>query len=245
MPNEASACENLVLASLDAPDRERLWRQLEPVILLRGQVLCESSRRISHVHFPTSALVSLSCGGAGGDSSDVALIGYDGIVGVTYCTDDEGAPGRAVVQRTGAALRVPAPVLRREFERGGSLHRLTLRYELLLMAQMSQAALCNRHHRVEQQLCRWLLTSMDLCGSTVLYITQQQLAGMLGVRREGVSGAAGKLQAAGILRWSRGRVRIVDRARLEGGACECYEALRAERGRLLPRAEPEVTSHSD
>jgi CRP-like cAMP-binding protein len=229
---------NAILAALAPDELLRLRPHLEHATLRVGQVLCEPGRRMNFVYFPTTALVSLLFSTATGDASDLALTGADGLVGISFFAMPEGAAGKAVVQRAGFALRAPASALLAEFQRGGALQLLALRYNLVLMAQIAQTALCNRHHKVEQQLCRWLLMCLDRSPGPVLEITQQQLAAMLGVRREAVSAAAGKLQALGVLRWSRGRVSVPDRALLERSACGCYCAVRGESHRLLPAIDP-------
>ena len=169
-----------------------------------------------------------------GASAEIAIVGNEGLVGIALFMGGETTPSRAVVQSSGQAFRLRAQVLKTEFERGGPLQHLLLRYTQALITQMAQTAVCNRHHSVEQQLCRWLLMSLDRLPSNELTMTQELIANMLGVRREGVTEAAGKLQRAGVIQYNRGRIRVLDRTRLEGMACECYEVVRKEFARLLP-----------
>jgi CRP-like cAMP-binding protein len=226
-----SATRNELLSALPADEYTRLQPHLRSTHLKAGEVL--SDGQVHHVYFPTSALVSLLCSTPTGESMDVALTGCDGMVGLPFAGAEPWAPSQAVVQRTGEALRLPLPVVRAEFHRGGSLQVLTLRYTQLLMAQMAQTALCSRRHRLDQQLARWILMSMDRCGSKRLDVTQQQLASMFGVRREGVSLAVARLQSAGVLHWGRGRMHVTDRAGLEALCCECYATLCATSHRLF------------
>lgn len=233
-----TTCANELLASLPAPDLERLEPHLRVAELESGQVLCQSTKAPRHVYFPTTALVSLLYNTPSGDAMDVAMTGSDGMVGMSFGPALAWAPGRAVVQRAGEALSLPAQVMQEEFARGGPLQWLTLRYTQLLMAQIAQTALCNRLHRLDQQLARWILTSLDRCGGDRLEATQQEVARMLGVRREGVSSAVRRLEDDGALYWGRGRLRVNDRTVLEKHCCECYPALRSLSERLAALTPP-------
>jgi CRP-like cAMP-binding protein len=199
-----------------------------------GSVLYESGSRLDHVYFPANSIVSLLYVMADGASAEIAVVGNDGVVGVSLFMGGETTPSRAVVQSAGVAYRLPGSVLKEEFRRGGATQQLLLRYTQALLTQMAQTAVCNRHHSVDQQLCRWLLLSLDRLSSNELAMTQELIANMLGVRREGVTEAAGKLQAAGVIRYSRGRITVLDRPALEAQACECYAVVKQESDRLLP-----------
>ena len=225
---------NRLLAVLPAADRERLYPHLEPVSMALGNVIYESGSRQEYVYFPTTSIVSLLYVMADGASAEIAVVGNDGMVGIALFMGGETTPSRAVVQSAGSALRLSGQVLKREFTRGGALQHLLLRYTQALLTQMAQTAVCNRHHSIDQQLCRWLLLSHDRLRSNTLIMTQELIANMLGVRREGVTEAAGALQSAGLIRYSRGRITIVDRPGLERRSCECYEVVRRESDRLLP-----------
>lgn len=202
-----------------------------------GHVLYESGDMLRHVYFPTNAIVSLLYVMEDGSSAEIAIVGNEGIVGISLFMGGETTPSRAIVQSAGNALRVSSNVLKTEFRRGGPLHNVLLRYTQALITQMSQTAVCNRHHSVEQQLCRWLLMSLDRLGSTELTMTQKLIANMLGVRREGVAESAGKLQKRGLIEYSRGRIVMLDRAGVEKCSCECYQVVKKEYERLLPRVE--------
>ncbi|MDB5898462.1 MAG: Crp/Fnr family transcriptional regulator [Ramlibacter sp.] len=227
-----TSCANALLAALPPPDFSRVERHLQTVTLEENQQLAGGRRAISYAYFPTQALVSHLCSTPSGESIEVAMTGPDGVVGFDFAQAPLWEPGPAVVQRAGEALRLPHSVMREEFARGEFMQLLVLRYGALLMAQMAQTALCNRLHRVDQQLCRWILMSVDRCGPGRMSITQQQLAAMLGVRREGVSAAVGRLQASGALRWGRGRLDVIDRSDLERNCCECYRTLKASASRM-------------
>jgi len=226
--------ENELLDALPADELQRLAGQLQRVLLHQDELLCGEGRPVVHVYFPTSALISVLCSTSTGDSMDVAVIGGDGGVGLTFSASAHWTPGRAVVQRSGEAWRLPLSVLLQEFAHAGTLLLLTLRYQQLLMAQMAQTALCSRLHRVDQQLCRWILTNVDRCGSERLDVTQEQVARMLGVRREAVSAAAVRMEAERALHWGRGHLRVLDRTALEAHCCECHETLRGEAQALFP-----------
>jgi CRP-like cAMP-binding protein len=226
--------QNHLLAVLPPPESERLFSHLEMVTLPLGEALSESGDQLNHVYFPTTAIVSLLYVMENGASAEIAVVGNEGIVGIALFMGGETMPNRAVVQSAGQAYRLPGQLLKQEFKRGGAFQHLLLRYTLALLSQMSQTAVCNRHHSVDQQLCRWLLLSLDRLPANVLSMTQELIANMLGVRREGVTEAAGKLQSAGLIHYSRGRITVLDRPGLEARVCECYEVVRKEFRRLLP-----------
>ena len=233
MPILHSPKQNHLLAALPAAEFERLLPHLELVPMARGEVLYESGGQLQHVYFPTTSIVSLLYLFADGASAESAVVGNDGILGISLFMGGETTPSRAVVQSAGYGYRLKAPVLMREFEQGGALQHLALRYTQALITQMAQTAVCNRHHSVEQQLCRWLLLSLDRLPSNELNMTQELIANMLGVRREGVTEAAGHLQAAGLIHYSRGRITVLDRPKLEQRVCECYAVVKKEFDRLL------------
>jgi CRP-like cAMP-binding protein len=204
------------------------------VTLPLGLVVFESGGKLRHLYFPASGIVSLLYATENGASTEIAVIGDEGVVGIALFMGGESTPSRAVVQSAGHAYRLKAAVLKSEFGRGGVLQQLLLRYTQALIAQMTQTAVCNRHHTVDQQLCRWLLLSLDRLPSNKLAMTQELIANMLGVRREGVTEAAGKLQEAGLIHYTRGHITVLDRPRLEARVCECYAVVRKEMDRLLP-----------
>lgn len=223
---------NLLLASLPAADFERLAPELEPAQLLVGDVVCEPGATMSHALFPATAIVSLQYVMENGASAEIAGVGREGMVGVQVFTGGESSPSRSVVQTGGLAWRLRQAVLVDEFNRGGALMRLLLRYTQALIAQMSLTAACNRRHSLEQQLCRWLLLTLDRLAGNELVMTQELIASMLGVRREGVTEAAGRLQRAGIISYRRGHITVVARTALETRVCECYGQVRDEFERL-------------
>jgi len=225
--------QNLLLAALPAPEFERLAPQLELVPMLLGESLYESGTRLHHVYFPTTSIVSMLYVLEDGSSAEIAVVGREGILGISLFMGGETTPSRAVVQSAGHGYRLKAALLKREFNRAGPVLHLLLRYTQALITQMAQTAVCNRHHSVEQQLCRWLLLSLDRLSSNRLVMTQELIANMLGVRREGVTEAAGKLQDAGLIRYSRGRIEVLDRTALEARSCECYAVVKRESDRLL------------
>jgi len=225
---------NGLLAVLPAAERERLFPHLEPLSLVLGDVLYESGSRQDYVYFPTSSIVSLLYVMEDGASAEIAIVGNEGMVGVSLFMGGETTPSRAIVQSAGAAFRLSGQLLKREFTRAGPMQHLLLRYTQALLTQMAQTAVCNRHHSVDQQLCRWLLLSLDRLPSNKLTMTQELIANMLGVRREGVTEAAGKLQSAGLIHYSRGHITVLNRSGLEARACECYEVVKRESDRLLP-----------
>jgi CRP-like cAMP-binding protein len=224
---------NHLLGSLPSTERAGLLPDLEPVTFKLGDVLYESGVALRHLYFPTTAVVSLLFVTESGASTELAVAGREGVVGIGLFMGGESTPSRAVVQIAGDALRLPVAALDREFKRGGPLQLGLLRYTQALITQMSQTAVCNRHHSVEKQLCRWLLLSLDRVDANELRMTQQLIADMLGVRREGVTEAAGKLQEWGCIRYSRGLIKVVDREGLERRVCECYSVVNREYGRLL------------
>ncbi|MEJ2013756.1 MAG: Crp/Fnr family transcriptional regulator [Anaerolineales bacterium] len=226
--------QNHLLAVLPEAERERLFPHLEPITMPLGRALYESGDRLEHVYFPTTAIVSLLYIMEDGASAEIAVVGNEGIVGIALFMGGETMPNRAVVQSAGHAYRLSGQLLKQEFNRGGALQHLLLRYTLAMLTQMAQTAVCNRHHSVDQQLCRWLLLSLDRLPANELSMTQELIANMLGVRREGVTEAAGKLQKAGLIHYSRGRIKVLDRPGLEARVCECYEVVRQEFDRLLP-----------
>ena len=238
-PNPLNPRQNHLLAVLPETVCERLFPHLELVPLSLGEALYESGDRLHHVYFPTTAIVSLLYVMENGASAEIAVVGNEGIVGIALFMGGETMPNRAVVQSAGHAYRLKGQVLKQEFNRSGGrrrgvLQHLLLRYTLALLTQMAQTAVCNRHHSVDQQLCRWLLLSLDRLPSNELSMTQELIANMLGVRREGVTEAAGKLQSAGLIHYSRGHITVLDRPGLEARVCECYEVVRKEFRRLLP-----------
>jgi len=230
---QPSPRQNHLLAAMADADYERLLPHLELVPLLLGWPLYESGSPQGHVYFPTASIVSLLYVMEDGSSAEIAVVGNEGVVGIALFMGGETTPSRAVVQSAGYGYRLRASVLQTEFGQGGDLQHLLLRYTQALITQMAQTAVCNRHHAVEQQLCRWLLLSLDRLPSNELTMTQELIANMLGVRREGVTEAAGKLQAAGLIHYSRGKITVLDRPKLEARVCECYAVVKREYGRLL------------
>ena len=225
--------QNHLLAALPDAERKRWQPQLELVELKLGQVIYEAGDVQSHVYFPTTAIVSLLYVLESGASAEIAVVGNEGLVGISLFMGGGSTISRAVVQGAGDAYRLPAAVLKEEFKLAPVLH-LLLRYTQALITQMSQTAVCNRHHSLDQQLCRWLLLSLDRLQGDELVMTQELISNMLGVRREGVTDAALKLQKAGIIKYARGRISVVDRSGLEDRTCECYAVVKAEYDRLLP-----------
>jgi len=226
--------QNHLLRALPAHEAERLIPQLEFVPMPLGEVLYESGSQLRHVYFPTTSIVSLLYVMEDGASAEIAVVGNEGMVGVALFMGGETTPSRAVVQSAGHAYRLKGQVLKDEFNRAASLQHLLLRYTQALLTQMAQTAVCNRHHSVDQQLCRWLLLSLDRLPTNKLTMTQELIANMLGVRREGVTEAAGKLQLSGLIEYSRGAITVLDRPRLEVQCCECYQVVKKEFDRLLP-----------
>jgi CRP-like cAMP-binding protein len=228
--------QNHLLAALPTEDYKRLLQHLEFVPMPLGDVLYESGIELRHVYFPTTAIVSLLYVMLNGASAEIAIVGNEGIIGVALFMGGETMPNRAVVQSAGHAYRLKGQLLKNEFGRSGELQHLLLRYTQALLTQMAQTAVCNRHHSLDQQLCRWLLLSLDRLPSNELTMTQELIANMLGVRREGVTEAAGNLQRAGLITYRRGKITVLNRVGLEARACECYDVVKKEFDRLLPEA---------
>ena len=226
--------QNHLLDSLPASDYDRLAPHVEHVELRLGQVLYEPGATMRYVYFPTTAIVSLLYVMKDGASAEIAIVGNEGLLGISLFMGGESTPSRAVVQSAGYGYRMKAKFLKEEFGRFGPFMQLLLRYTQALITQMAQTAVCNRHHSVDKQLCRWLLLSLDRLASNELTMTQELIANMLGVRREGVTEAAGKLQMAGLVNYRRGKITVLDRPRLQSLACECYEVVKKEFDRLLP-----------
>jgi CRP-like cAMP-binding protein len=237
-PDQPDPHQNHLLAALPASDFERLSANLEHVALKLGEVLYEPGAKMRYVYFPTTAIVSLLYVMEDGASAEIAIVGNEGILGISLFMGGESTPSRAVVQSAGYAFRLKSQLLKDEFGRFGPLMYLLLRYTQALITQMAQTAVCNRHHTVDQQLCRWLLLSLDRLASNELTMTQELIANMLGVRREGVTEAAGKLQEAGLVRYRRGKITVLDRPGLIKRSCECYEVVKKEFDRLLPYQIP-------
>ncbi len=234
MPSHHDPRQNHLLAVLPAEVCARLFPYLELVPMPLGHVLYESGDKLRHVYFPTTSIVSMLYVMIDGASAEIAVVGNEGILGVALFMGGETMPNRAVVQSAGHAYRLKGQLLKQEFNRSGELQHLLLRYTQALLTQMAQTAVCNRHHSLDQQLCRWLLLSLDRLPSSELVMTQELIANMLGVRREGVTEAAGNLHRAGLIEYQRGRITVLDRVGLEARSCECYEVVRKEFDRLLP-----------
>jgi CRP-like cAMP-binding protein len=227
--------QNHLLAALSADERERLYPALQLVDMPLGKVLYESGDVLRHVYFPVDSIVSLLYVLADGASAEISVVGNEGIIGIALFMGGETTPSRAIVQSAGYAYRLIGQRLKDEFRRNGQAQLLLLRYTQALITQMTQTAVCNRHHSVDQQLCRWLLLSLDRLSSNQLTMTQELIANMLGVRREGVTEAAGKLHKLGVIRYTRGQITVLDRPKLERLCCECYAVVKKETDRLLPR----------
>lgn len=230
--------QNHLLAALPEEVQRRLFDHLEPVSLPLGKVLYESGDTMRHVYFPTDSIVSLLYVMESGASAEISVVGNEGLIGISLFMGGESTPSRAIVQSAGSAYRLLGQRLKDEFNRHGEMLLLMLRYTQSLITQMAQTAVCNRHHSIDQQLCRWLLLSLDRLQNNKLTMTQELIANMLGVRREGVTEAAGKLQKLGVIEYSRGTITVLDRPRLEGLSCECYAVVRKETDRLLPYLAP-------
>ena len=226
--------QNHLLAALPAQDYKRLLPDLELIPMPLGWAVYESGGPLGYLYFPTTSIVSLLYVMESGASAEIAITGNEGLVGISLFMGGESTPSRAVVQSAGNGYRLKASILKNEFALGGTLQHLALRYTQALITQMAQTAVCNRHHSVEQQLCRWLLLSLDRLRSNELKMTQELIANMLGVRREGVTEAAGHLQTAGLIHYSRGHIKVLDRPKLEQRVCECYAVVKRESDRLLP-----------
>ena len=233
MPSLHSPNQNRLLAALPEAEFERLSPYLELVPMLLGEMLYEPGAQLQHAYFPTTAIVSLHYVMASGASAETAGVGNEGVVGISLFMGGNTTPSSAVVQTAGHAYRLEGRLLKQEFSRAGLMQGLLLRYTQALITQMSQTAACNRHHSVEQQLCRWLLLTLDRVASRELVMTQELVASMLGVRREGITEAAGNLQRASVIRYRRGHIAVLERSGLETRACECYAVIKKELNRLL------------
>lgn len=236
MPGASPAhpADNHILGALPEDERERLFPHLKLVPMPLGMVLYESGDALRHIYFPTDSIVSLLYVLEDGSSAEIAVVGNEGVIGVSLFMGGETTPSRAIVQSAGFAYRLTGKRLKNEFNLHGQLLNVLLRYTQSLITQMAQTAVCNRHHTVDQQLCRWLLLSLDRLPSNQLNMTQELIANMLGVRREGVTEAAGKLQKEGVIRYGRGRITVLNRRKLEQLSCECYAVVKKETDRLLP-----------
>jgi CRP-like cAMP-binding protein len=225
--------QNRLLAALPEAELQRWLPHLEFVDMPLGEVLYEPGTTLRHVYFPVTAIISLLYVMEDGSSAEIAVVGNEGILGVSLFMGGESTPSRAVVQSAGHGFRLTAQLMKNEFDRAGPVLHLLLRYTQALITQMSQTAVCNRHHSLDQQLCRWLLLSLDRLQDNTLNMTQELMANMLGVRREGVTESAFKLQQSGLIRYSRGHITVLDRRRLEERSCECYAVVKKEYDRLL------------
>src|ERR1700722_15726498 len=230
--------QNQLLAALPGAEWARWAPHLESVDMPLGKVLYEAGSRLTHVYFPTTSIVSLLYVMEDGGSAEIAVVGYEGIVGISLFMGGESTPSRAVVQSAGQGFRLKADLMMREFNRAGPVLHLLLPYTQALITQMAQTGVCNRHHSLDQQLCRWLLLSLDRLPSDELVMTQELIANMLGVRREGVTTAASKLQKLGVVSYQRGHIKVLDRPRLERLSCECYSVVKRETDRLMPLHPP-------
>jgi CRP-like cAMP-binding protein len=237
--------ENHILDALPTVERDRLFPFLTLVPMPLASVLYESGDTLRHIYFPTDCIVSLLYVMKNGASAEIAVVGNEGAIGVALFMGGETTPSRAIVQSAGFAYRLTGERLKEEFNRHGELLQILLRYTQSLITQMAQTAVCNRHHSVDQQLCRWLLLSLDRLPSMHLKMTQELIANMLGVRREGVTHAAGKLQEHGVIRYSRGQITVLDRSKLERLSCECYAVVKKETDRLLPHRQNAADSPAD
>jgi CRP-like cAMP-binding protein len=236
--SEQAFLQNHLLAALPSAIQARVAPDLEKIPMKLGDVVYESGDTMRHVYFPTDAIVSLLYVMEDGSSAEISVVGNEGVVGISLFMGGESTPSRAVVQSAGTAYRWAAQKLMKEFNRHTELQNLMLRYTQALITQMSQTAVCNRHHSIDQQLCRWLLLSLDRLASNRLTMTQELIANMLGVRREGVTEAAGKLQNEGVIEYHRGHITVLDRPRLEQLCCECYAVVKQETDRLLDYVPP-------
>jgi len=234
MPTQPSPRQNHLLAALPRAVYDRLLPNLELVEMPLGEVLSTAGAELRYVYFPTTCIVSLVYVMANGSSAEIAVTGYEGLLGVSLLLGGQTTPSQAVVQSAGDAYRIKGEAIKYEFEQGGPLQHLLLLYTQALIAQMAQTAVCNRHHSLDQQLCRWLLLSLDRLRSDNLTMTQELIANMLGVRRQGVAEAAGNLQKAGLIDYRRGHITVLDRSGLEVRVCECYAVVKREYDRLLP-----------
>ena len=244
-PDSQTPRQNHLLAALPVDELERLRPHLQLTEMPLGKVLYESGDALRHVYFPTDSIVSLLYVMENGASAEISVVGNEGLVGVAIFMGGESTPSRAIVQSAGHAFRLPAKLLMDEFNRHGELLQLMLRYTQALLTQMAQTAVCNRHHTIDQQLCRWLLLSLDRLPSNQLTMTQELIANMLGVRREGVTEAAGKLQRLGVIEYSRGHITVLDRPQLEHLSCECYAVVNARPTACCPTCGPSQRPCSD
>jgi CRP-like cAMP-binding protein len=235
MPDSHNPQQNRLLAALSSAERERIYPHLDLVSMPLGKVLYESGDVLRQVYFPTDSIVSLLYVLLNGASAEISVIGNEGLIGIALFMGGETTPSRAIVQSAGHAYQLIAAQFKDEFHRNGSLRLLLLRYTQALLTQMAQTAVCNRHHSVDEQLCRWLLLCLDRLSSNQLSMTQELIANMLGVRRERVTEAAGKLERLGVIRYARGHITVLDRPKLEQLSCECYAVVKKETDRLLPR----------
>src|SRR5271156_4960435 len=226
MGNSGVIQRNNLLAALPQAERERIIPHLKLVPMPLGKVLYESGDVLRHVYFPTDSIISLLYVLADGASAEISVVGNEGLIGIALFMGGETTPSRAIVQSAGFAYRLVGQHIKEEFHRNGDMQLLLLRYTQALITQMAQTAVCNRHHSVDQQLCRWLLLSLDRLASNELIMTQELIANMLGVRREGVTEAAGNLQEAGLIQYGRGKITVLDREGLEARSCECYQVVK-------------------
>ncbi|MDF1762172.1 MAG: Crp/Fnr family transcriptional regulator [Oleibacter sp.] len=229
-----SPLRNHLLAELPSEVQDTIFQSIELVTLALGQVIYEAGDTLAHVYFPVDSIVSLLYVMENGSSAEISVVGNEGVIGIALFMGGESTSSRAIVQSAGYAYRLKGSILTKEFDRHGKLLHLMLRYTQSLITQMAQTAVCNRHHSIDQQLCRWLLLSLDRLPDNHLTMTQELIANMLGVRREGVTEAAGKLQKLGVIDYHRGHITVLDRPQLEALSCECYAVVRAETDRLLP-----------
>jgi CRP-like cAMP-binding protein len=236
MPETFAPQQNRLLAALSATERERIFPNLQLIEMPLGKVVYEPGDTLRHVYFPTNCIVSMLYVMENGASAEISVVGNEGLIGISLFMGGETTPSRAIVQSAGHAFRLVGQELKDEFHRNGAMQILLLRYTQALITQMAQTAVCNRHHNVDQQLCRWLLLSLDRLSSNQLTMTQELIANMLGVRREGVTDAAGKLQKLGIIQYTRGLITVLDRPRLEALCCECYAVVKKETDRLQAKA---------
>jgi CRP-like cAMP-binding protein len=242
VPDSSSPQQNQILASLPPAEQARILLHLELVSMPLGQSLYESGDVLHHVYFPTNSIISLLYILKDGSSAEIAIVGNEGLIGIALFMGGESTPNQAVVQSAGESYRLSASRLKEEFQQSAALRTILLRYTQALITQMAQTAVCNRHHSVDQQLCRWLLLSLDRLSSNRMIMTQELIANMLGVRREGVTEAAAKLQKLGIIRYSRGQIAVLDRPKLEEMCCECYSVVRNETDRLMSHAAAQQDS---
>ena len=224
--------QNQLLAAMPEAEWKRWLPEIEAIDMPLGHVLYEPGSTLSHVYFPTTAIISMLYVLENGASAEIAVVGNEGLIGISLFMGGESTPSRAVVQSAGKGYRLPAQAMKDEFNRGGAVMHLLLRYTQALITQMSQTAVCNRHHSLDQQLCRWLLLSLDRLEGNELVMTQELISNMLGVRREGVTEAALQLQSAGLIKYSRGRILVLDRPGIEKRSCECYAVVKKEYDRL-------------